>query len=385
MPIHTLSWLRWIACLVLVLACAHAAAGEPPAEWFKRLQENRPFAAMRALRQLSGQEQIAAQVGVFVGDEAPACTLFGRSVFPENVDYGDALDVIAAQSIDRQVVMLNETHFRTVHRAFLLQVIERLHALGFDALAAETLNRNAPAQLKTGIVDVDTGFYAHDPVLAAALRRAQALGWTFVHYEATGEGERAARESGQARNLAAWVARNPGRRLLVYAGGSHISKVADDGWMAAHFIAETGLDPLTIQQAATACPDAAAAWPVDSVSAQIAFRGAGPVKGMGDADLMVLHPPGAVHEAKAVLGMQTPICVPPVPVDTLLRAFGAADAPLAIARDQALVPAGDDRTLLWLAPGRYRVEREHLDGRQVLGHIRVPASMAAACLSPETG
>ncbi len=385
MPDRHSSRLRWIAGLVLALACAQAAAGEPPSDWFKRLQENRPWAALHALRQLPGHEQLTAQVGVFVGDEAPSCALFGRGVFPGDAEYRDALDVIAAHAADRQVVMLNETHFHAIHRAFLQQVIERLHALGFDALAAETLNRNAPARLETGVVDVDTGFYTRDPVFAAALRRAQALGWTFVHYEAMGDGDRAARESGQASNLAAWIARNPERRLLVYAGGSHISKVADEGWMAARFIAETGIEPLTIQQAVTACPDSAATWPVDSASAQVAFRDGAPLRGTGAADLMVLHPPGAVHGAKSVLGTRTAICAPPMPVDTLLRAFDAADAPTAIARDQAVTTAGEGSAVLWLAPGRYRIEREHVDGRQGLGHVVVSASAPDTCLSPESG
>lgn len=291
----------------------------------------------------------------------------------------------------RQIVMLNESHFRAAHRALLLRVIERLHPMGFDAIAVEALHGDAPdapdapdALRKAGI-DVSTGFYTHDPVFAAALRRAQALGWTFVHYEATGDGDRASRETGQARNLAAWIARNPERRLLVYAGGSHISRIAEDGWMAARFINATGIEPLTIQQAATACADAGVAWPVTSARPQVAFRDDLPEKGSGDADLMVVHPPDAVATANSLLGKETSICFAPVSRDTLLRAFAAGESPNAIARDQGVAPAGARALGLWLAPGRHRIEREHLDGRQTLGYITVPEEPGETCLLPERG
>jgi len=374
--------LRWLVWLGIALSATSTAA-EPPSDWYTRLQENRPFAALHGVRQMPGMDQVAAQIGVFVGDESTGCALFGRSTFPGNADYRNALDAIAEAASGRRVVMLNESHFRAVHRTFLLRVIERLHAQGFDALAAEALHRAAPAQLEEGLVQVDTGFYTHDPVFAAALRRAQTLDWSFVHYEAMGDNDRAAREAGQARNLADWLERNPDRRLLVYAGGSHISKVADDGWMAAQLIAETGIEPLTIQQSAPACPDAADPWPIQSAVAQVAFRDDMPIQGAGDADLMVLHPPAAVDAAKSVLGTQTPICVAPVQGETLLRAFAVDDADDAIPRDQVLVPADVRAAPLWLSPGRYRIEREDLDGRQTLGHATVRSSSAEGCLSPE--
>ncbi len=375
---------RWVASLMFV-ACATTTAAELPSDWYARLQENRPLAALHGVRQMPEMDQVAAQLGVFVGDETGGCTLFGRSAFPDGAEYRDALDAITEAASGRQVVMLNESHFRTVHRAFLLRVIERLHAQGFDALAAETLNREAPAQLQSGPVDVGTGFYTPDPVFAAAVRRAQALGWDFVHYEAMNGNDRAAREAGQARNLADWLEHNPGRRLLVYAGGSHISKVAEDGWMAARFIADTGIEPLTIQQSATACPGSAEEWPVESASARVAWRDGAPVRGSGEADLMVLHPPSAVEAAKSVLGAQTAICIAPVEGETLLRAFASADPALAIARDQVRVPKDARVASLWLSPGRYRIEREHLGGRQPLGHAVVPDGPVEACLSPVKG
>lgn len=384
MPRPTKPHLHWIAWLALALPVS-GVTGEPASDWFKRLQENRPWAALQGVRQVPGQAQIAAQIGAFVGDEAAACALFGRSVLPEGAGYRDALDTIESLAVERHVVMLNESHFRPAHRAFLLQVIERLHALGFDALAAETLYRAAPAQLRGGEVDVGIGFYTHDPLFAAALRRAQALGWEFVHYEAMDGNGREAREAGQARNLAEWLGRNPGRRLLVYAGGSHISKVADEGWMAARFIEDTGIEPLTIQQAATACADAGVAWPVTSARPQVAFRDDLPEKGSGDADLMVVHPPDAVATANSLLGKETSICFAPVSRDTLLRAFAAGESPNAIARDQGVAPAGARALGLWLAPGRHRIEREHLDGRQTLGYITVPEEPGETCLLPERG
>ncbi|MET0328124.1 MAG: hypothetical protein ABW163_05085, partial [Luteimonas sp.] len=112
--------LRWLVWLGLALGATSTAA-EPPSDWYARLQENRPFAALHGVRQMPGMDQVAAQIGVFVGDESAGCALFGRSTFPENADYRDALDAIAEAASGRQVVMLNESHVRAAHRAFLLR------------------------------------------------------------------------------------------------------------------------------------------------------------------------------------------------------------------------------------------------------------------------
>lgn len=371
---------RLMAAALLPAACG-AIAEEAPSEWYRQLQENRPFAAVHALRQLSGHEQMLAQVSVLIGDEAPACALFGRVGFPDGVEYRDAIGVVSSSAADRRVVMLNESHFRSVHRAFLLRMIEALHEQGFDALAAETFAADAAARLSAGPVDAGVGFYTADPVFAAAIRKAQSLGWEFVSYESAEGGDKAARESGQARNLARWLNANPGRKLLVHAGGSHISKAPEDGWMASRLVELTGIDPLTIRQGATACPGQEAQWPVDSETPVVPVRGSGPISAH-DADLLVVHPPAAVAAVKSALGQPIAVCAKRMPQDSLLRAFLMDDDGLAIARDQSIVPAGAREGVLHLAAGRYRIERESLGSRQLLGVIEVEEGARNACRKP---
>ena len=357
-----------------------AAADGTPA-WSDRLARNRPWQALDAMGDAPAHGQIAAQLSVFVGDEAPACALRPPRAPPADagIEYRDAIEVITRAARDARVVMLNESHFRRAHRVFLGRLIEALHPLGFDALAAETFAPEAPATLGDGVPDAATGFYTADPAFATALRRAHALGWAFVPYEPVGVSGRDAREIGQAEALAAWLEAHPGRRLLVYAGGSHISQHPDEGWMAARFAADTGIDPLTIAQGATACPEAVDGWPVDTASPVIAVRGDASTSA-NPVDLVVLHPPAAVAAAENARGAQVPLCVAPRADATLLRAFADGDDDLAIPRDQAIVPAGAATGRLRLGPGRYRIAREDARGQDTLGEVVVPAGPVEACL-----
>lgn len=372
---------RFGAVMLAMLAIPPAVAADRLPDWSNSLARNRPWQALKALGETPQERQIAAQISVFLGQEAPACALRAPSV-PHAAAYGeyrDALEVIARSARDSQVVMLNESHFRRAHRVFLGRVIETLHPLGFDALAAESFAPEASTTLEDGVPDAATGFYTADPAFAAALRRAHGLGWTFVPYESGGASDRAAREIGQAEALAKWLKANPGRRLLVYAGGSHISQNPDEGWMAARFAARTGIDPLTVAQGATACPDMVDGWPVDMKSPVVAVRGDEPLV-MHHVDMVVLHPPAAVVAAEEARGMRVSLCVTPRAEATLLRAFGEGDDDRSIAMDQTVVPAEAMDVALRLAPGRYRIAREGTRELEMLGYVVVLSDPVDACL-----
>lgn len=376
--------------LLACLAGTMPAAAQEAQDWNGLLEANRPLAAASALAQAQGMEQVHAQVAVFLGEEGPSCQLRGGGGLPQDVVWRDALEVIGGLAEGRRVVMLNESHFRGVHRAFLAQLVELLHAQGFDALAAETFVPGAPERLRGAGPDTLTGFYSADPLFAAALRRARQLGWEFVHYEAADGDGREAREEGQARHLAAWLQAHPGRRLLVHAGGQHVSESPAEGWMAARLAALTGLDPLTVHQATTACPGQATAWPPDAERALVPLRDGRPLPA-GGADIAIVHPPAAVAAARGVLGRPVRICAAEADEPTLLRAFAAGDGELAIAHDQRLVAAAAGGAVLHLLPGRYRIERESTGGRRVLGEVEVEAGggedggPSGACLAPQPG
>lgn len=390
---------RFAGCVGAVALGLSAAeptmASDATAAWSSRLEQNRPWQALNALGDAPESAQIAAQISVFLGRERPACTA-PRAV--DGAEYRDALEVVVRAARDARVVMLNESHVRRAHRVFLGRLIEALHPLGFDALAAETFAPQAPVSLQDGVPDTATGFYSADPAFAAALRRAHALDWTFVPYEPENAADREARESGQAEALARWLDAHPGRRLLVYAGGSHISKDPEAGWMAARFAARTGIVPLTVAQGATACASStendlgendrgeaepASVWPVDAAAPVVAMRDGTPLA-PAHVDLVVMHPPAAVAAAEDALGTPVSLCVPPRADATLLRAFAEREDDHAIAHDQAVVPAGAATARLRLAPGRYRIAREDAAALNTLGHVSVPAESSESCLRIDT-
>jgi hypothetical protein len=374
-----------VAITLGTLSVGPVVAADRSPDWSDLLAGNRPWQALEAIGRAPESRQVAAQISVFMGEERSACAPGVPSV-PRalvGVEYRDAIEVIVDMARGSQVVMLNESHFRRAHRAFLGRLIEALHGHGFDALAVETFAPEAPATLEDGVPDAATGFYTADPVFAAALRRAHALGWTFVPYESMGGPDRESREIGQAEALATWIESNPGRRLLVYAGGSHISQDPQAGWMAARFAARTGIDPLTIAQGTTGCPDMAEGWPVNTVSSVVAVRGEGPLAG-NHVDVVVLHPPAAVAAAEASRGPRTAVCVAPRAEATLLRAFAEGDNANAIARDQAIVPTEANAGHLRLVPGRYRIARENSHELETLGHVEVRAEPVDGCLRIES-
>ncbi len=373
------------AIMLGVSAGEPAAAADRLPDWSNSLARNRPWQALEAIGQAPEHRQIAAQISVFLGQEEAACLLRVPNVprAMAGVEYRDALEVIVRRARDSRVVMLNESHFRRTHRVFLGQLIEALHTLGFDALAAETFAHDVSATLEDGVADAATGFYTADPAFAATLRRAHALGWAFVPYESKADSDREAREIGQAEALAEWLEANPDRRLLVYAGGSHISKNPEEGWMAARFAARMGIDPLTVAQGATACSDAADDWPVNTPSPVVAVRGGKPMAS-NHVDIIVLHPPAAVLAAEAARGTQVSLCVASRTDATLLRAFAAGDDDDAIAWDQTVVPAGATDVQLRLAPGRYRIAREDTRALDTVGHVAVPADPVDNCLQIES-
>lgn len=372
---------RFGAFALGVFAGGTVAAADGAPGWSELLARNRPWQALRTLGDAPENAQIAAQIAVFLGREQPACALRAPVVPRATADaeYRDAIEEIVRAARDARVVMLNESHFRRAHRVFLGRLIEALHAQGFDALASETFAADAPATLRDGVPDAATGFYSADPAFADALRRAHALGWTFVPYEPAHASDRDAREAGQAAALAAWIEAHPGRRLLVYAGGSHISRDPGEGWMAARFAALTGIRPLAVAQGATACPETSDGWPVDAASPVVAVRDGKPVA-PEHVDIVVWHPPAAVAAAEAARGAPVALCVASRPETTLLRAFAAGEDDDAIARDQALVDAGATSVRLRLEPGRYRIAREDARTLETLGHAVVPAAHGDACL-----
>ncbi|HWQ88152.1 hypothetical protein [Brevundimonas sp.] len=361
-----------------------------------------------------------SQYAALLGDEATALGVVAQARRPNarspdlaGATMVKALDAIAEAAADRQIVILNEAHNHSRHRAFAAQVLRRLRPLGFEWFAAEAFMSRQPepapmiAEYKVGEPFLHAyGYYTQDPVFAETVRESARLGYRLIDYEfrpdqRAPEGsdmdrQMADREEAQAENLIANVlARNPDARIFVYCGYSHaMESPTDHGeWFASRLKRKTGIDPLTIEQASNT-PDLrpeddeahvaavlAAFAPTEPV---IVRRPDGTVVGMpmyeGQMDLSVFHPrldpvrgrPGwlAADADRRLVDIDVPGTEGPALLQALWSNEGVAGVPA----DQLLLAEGQRRATLTLRPGRYTLRLEKPDGFDpAYGQIAVPA------------
>lgn len=343
-----------------------------------------------------------SQYAAFLGDEATAFSVERLSTTApdpaSDLVPRDAVQAIVEASRDHRVVMLNEAHVGSRHRAFLARLIRALDAEGFTHLAAETFSE-AVGTLKAGDpVGFTNGWYVRDPVLAEAVREALGLGWGLVSYEqrddqrsrAPGLSDAATvlREQVQADNLKAALEADPAMRVLVFVGYGHLREVGPP--FGARFKHDTGIDPLTIGQAGVGAfgPHVEDSPPVKALLERfrperpvvLLKEGQAPVSAATDADLtsentdlIVLHPalpdidgrPGwlAGDPARRRLAVEVPAGAGP----RLLQAVHAADPDPAIPADQFLIADAAGQAVMWLRPGPYRLRLETAEGFVPLG------------------
>jgi hypothetical protein len=360
-----------------------------------------------------GMDQLAIQFYAMLGDERRA---FMPSIEEPPADLADcvavdALDAIAEAAQDRRVVILNEAHNVSGHRAFAARVLRRLRPLGFDWYAAETFTPGpspTPASTwKAGApITPKVGWYLMDPVFAELLREAADLGFRFIEYEhdtekrpvpprATGLERIEIREEAQADNLADFLLRNPEARVVVHCGYSHAAEVpigpASTEWFAARLKRKTGLDPLTIDQSSSwPGPDPALE---DAVSRAVRERfgarepvvlrkpGGGWLTFggyVGAMDMAVFHPRWEDRNGRpGWLAADPRRRAAPVRLQArsdayrLLQAVPLNEPDATAPADQLPLAAGQDRATLYLAPGAYRVRIETLAGYEPLGDLHV--------------
>jgi len=358
-----------------------------------------------------------SQFASFLGDELTAIGLLERpspgSVAQPDLSAAtsrDALSAITELARDKQIVILNEAHNISGHRAFAGLVARALRPLGYDWFAAEAflppLGTPAPSisLFRDGMPFVPGfGYYTLDPVYAETVREAARLGYRFVAYEQTDrqaapegaspEAEIAAREQAQAENLFNAVFKSdPSARVFVYVGYSHAMEKPGHGgtWFAARLKEKTGLDPLTIEQSGN--------WPAlnpvndpPHISAVLSrFAPDHPVvvasggtsfansTYAGQMDLSVFHPrrspvsgrPGWLAADPARRAVQ--VNVPAFEGVALLQAMRTGEGPAGVPADQFLLSEGQNRATFFLHPGRYYVRLELERGIEpAYGQLRV--------------
>jgi hypothetical protein len=181
----------------------------------------------------------------------------------------DAVETIVDLAGRHQVVFINEAMHVPMHRAFTLQLLERLHRRGFRYFAAEALTARDDGLAVRGYPTLQSGSHLAEPVYADLVRTALHLGYEVVPYEyelaappdpdANPLTLQAERGDGQAKNLRDRIlAKDPKAKILVHAGYGHTArgeqtfqagkKRGKVQFMAAAFEALTHIRPLSIDQ-----------------------------------------------------------------------------------------------------------------------------------------
>lgn len=287
---------------------------------------------------------------------------------------------IRAASQGQRIVMLNEAHDQSRHRAYALTLLRDLRNAGFTHFAAETFVHGGEI-VTEGAPTARSGTYTRDPLYGDLARQAAALGYELVAYERRQDQEE--REQAQADNLWSLLSSDPDARVFVYAGYSHIEEAPvppnDALWMAALLKDQYGLDPLTISQThampgLTADQDSRTYQAVDALfdieQSSVVELADGALLGSEGVDIWLFHPRERIDSETgrpdwlSMDGYRAPYEVTFTPMDerTLIRAFVQGEPGDAIPMDQILVPAGADSVTLMLPPGAYRLVRRTGDG-----------------------
>jgi hypothetical protein len=261
------------------LAQTASETAEPPPPWelIRRAEGESRFAPFLRLRAAEsryrgtqwwqGYAQMRAYVEEGLGNHAAALAAWDSGVpprdsvgvLPPGLEARDAVACLSAVADSARVIMVNERHHAASDRLLTLELLPLLWDKGFRYFAAEAFDP-ADTEINARAYPVEaTGGYVRDPVFAQIVREAIRLGYTLVPYEHTVGSEeddgdltpQQLRDLGQARNLArATIERDPGAKVLVHAGYSHVLETASERFypMALYFRELTGIDPVTVDQ-----------------------------------------------------------------------------------------------------------------------------------------
>lgn len=164
------------------------------ARWIEMLDEPGERARLLAMLGADQAEHIdwvmrdtVTQYAAFLGDEASALKGAGQSVSTpdpgSDLEAIDALEATVGASRGHRVVVLNEAHVASRHRALLGRLIPLLRAEGFTHLAAETFDDSIATLAPGQPLSFRHGWYIADPVYAEAVRLARELGYGLIPYE----------------------------------------------------------------------------------------------------------------------------------------------------------------------------------------------------------
>ncbi|MEO1516273.1 MAG: hypothetical protein AAFV95_14720 [Bacteroidota bacterium] len=172
-----------------------------------------------------------------------------------------AKEEIVKLAREHDVIMINESHHTPYHRSFVSDLLPELQKLGYNYLALEALSHEQKINERKYPCFED-GFYTREPLFGEMIRRAVALDYKLVAYEAQEKcdskkgkkGDRyycqRFRDSLQAVNIYRIMEQDDKARIVVLAGYSHIKKKGKPNRtrMASYYKRLSGVTPLSIDQ-----------------------------------------------------------------------------------------------------------------------------------------
>ncbi|MBS1600090.1 MAG: hypothetical protein JST75_17825 [Bacteroidetes bacterium] len=293
----------------------------------------------------------------------------------KNVDAEKFISFIAR---NYQVIMMNESPNKPLHRVFMMSLLDDLYKRGFRYLAMEMLNNNSNHSLDK--LTSTTGNYSAEPVAGEMIRYALDLGYSLISYEDTLAYKHRAteRDSIQAVNIYRTIRMDSSAKIIVYASYGHIAEKGDGNYipMGMAFKKISGIDPLTIDQVSmTEESDFAFGkffynaylekFPLTSSS--IALINDQPINVTQSElyDLTVIHPPTTYRDARptwlSLNGRRQPTYIKPSNKNTFFvqayyqfESFSNKPGQL-IPADQTYIPTSKGNYLLYLRRGKYIV------------------------------
>lgn len=375
-----------------------------------------PYYLAQKAAAASGDDQAIqelSQQAAMVGDEVAATALRSHSTpIPAELELtaAPAIATIVERARDRRLVILNEAHNISGHRAFAEDVLRALRPLGFNVFAAETFNWQtdwgSPVQsISAGAPFLHQhGYYSRDPVYAETVRAALELGYRLAGYEisraqslladdASWQDRINEREEAQARNLIANVLQaDPTARVVILCGLNHVTEAPIDDleWFASRLKRLSGIDPLTIEQSAN--------WPAvdpanDAAATRAVLDRLAPTEPVAvfepsgrafttdpysdRVDLSVFHPrvapvngrPGWLAADPSRKETAVRFSAPGGPA--LIQAIRRSEGMGAVPSDHCLVTPEQTSATLYLRPHDYLIRLETQAGLSLVGELTV--------------
>lgn len=163
----------------------------------------------------------------------------------------DAKTYIIDQAKERQLTLINEAHHVPLHRRFTASLLEEFYEAGYRYFAVETISHGRVNDLNDRKYPLqNNGVYLPEPQYGDLIRKALAIGYEIIAYEASYGENYSERDSIQAVNILSVLEKDTQAKILVHGGYAHIYEGSNDDWikMGEYIQKLSGIDPLTIDQ-----------------------------------------------------------------------------------------------------------------------------------------